>query len=177
MECILNYYKFSKLFSYYISLDNNMILIIVNFRFFIFKIPSIYFYKLDDLDKKLRFIFLKKKFYIGFLKHMFNFYSKFFIFYYFNLKLKGLGFRIMNVTRNLIKIFFNRNNFFYMHIPLCILLKNRTRKLFFISSCNESLSVIILGLLYLKEFIIYRQQGLYYPRQILLIKPGKNKFR
>jgi hypothetical protein len=177
MECILNYYKFSKLFSYYISLDNNMILIIVNFRFFIFKIPSTYFYKLDDLDKKLRFIFLKKKFYIGFLKHMFNFYSKFFIFYYFNLKLKGLGFRIMNVTRNLIKIFFNRNNFFYMHIPLCILLKNRTRKLFFISSCNESLSVIILGLLYLKEFIIYRQQGLYYPRQILLIKPGKNKFR
>lgn len=177
MKYILNCYKFSKLFSYYINFESNMILIIVNFRFFIFKIPPIFFYKLDGINNKLKFIFLKKKFYVGFLRHLFNFYGKLFLFYYFNLKLKGLGYRIMNVAKNLIKIFFNRNNFFYMHIPSCVLLKNRTRKLFFISTCNETLSVIIIGILYLKEFIIYRQHGLYYPRQILLIKPGKNKFR
>jgi hypothetical protein len=99
------------------------------------------------------------------------------MFYFFRLKLKGLGYRVFNVTKNLIKVFFNRSNFFYIHIPSCILLKNRTRRLFFISTKNEELSVTILSILFLKEFVIYRQQGLYYPRQILLIKPGKNKFR
>jgi hypothetical protein len=175
MKYLFNSYKFFKLFNYYIDLAYNIIIIIVKFRFFIFKIPSIFFYKLDNNNYK--FLFLKKFFYISFLKHLFNFYNRFFIFYYFRLKLKGLGYRIFNVTKNLIKVFFNRSNFFYIHIPLCILLKNRTRRLFFISTSNEVLSVTIISILYLKEFVIYRQQGLYYPRQILLIKPGKNKFR
>lgn len=175
MKYIFNSYKFFKLFNYYIDLSYNIIIIIVKFRFFMFKIPAVFFYKLDNNNYK--FLFLKKFYYISFLKHLFNFYNRFFIFYYFRLKLKGLGYRIFNVTKNLIKVFFNRSNFFYIHVPLCILLKNRTRRLFFISSSNEVLSVTIISILYLKEFVIYRQQGLYYPRQILLIKPGKNKFR
>lgn len=36
---------------------------------------------------------------------------------------------------------------------------------------------MILHLLLLKEFIIYKLNGIYYTRQIFLIKPGKNKFR
>ena len=36
---------------------------------------------------------------------------------------------------------------------------------------------MILYLLFLKEFVIYRLSGIYYTRQIILIKPGKNKFR
>jgi hypothetical protein len=175
MKYLFNTYKFYKFFNYYIDLVYNIIIIIVNLRFFIFKIPPIFFYKLDNNNYK--FIFFKKNFYITFLRHLFNFYNRFFIFYYFRLKLKGLGYRIFNVTKNLIKVFFNRNNFFYIHISLCILLKNRTRRLFFISTSNEALSVTIISILYLKEFVVYRQQGLYYPRQILLIKPGKNKFR
>jgi hypothetical protein len=157
------------------NLVYNIIIIIVKFRFFIFKVPSIFYYKLEGNSYK--FIFLKKFFYVSFIKHLFNFYSKCFIFFYFRLKLKGLGYRVFNVTKNLIKIYLNRSNFFYIHMPLCILLKNRTRRLFFISTSKEALSIVIIGILYLKEFVIYRQQGLYYPRQILLIKPGKNKFR
>ena len=145
------------------------------FRFFLFKLPPVYFYKLEVSGHK--FLFFQKNFYISFLKHFFSFYSKCFTFFYFRLQLKGLGYRVFNVTKNLLKIFFNRNNFFYVHIPLCILLKNRTRRLFFISTKGDALSVFIIGILYLKEFVIYRQHGLYYPRQILLIKPGKNKFR
>jgi len=168
-------YKAFKLFNYYIDLAYNFIIIIVKFRFFMFKIPSIFYYKLDGSN--CNFLFIEKKFYTGFLRHFFNFYSRCFIFYYFRLKLKGLGYRIFNVTKGLIKIYLNRSNFFYVHIPLCILLKNRTRRLFFISTSCEVLSVVIISILYLKEFVIYRQHGLYYPRQILLIKPGKNKFR
>jgi len=168
-------YKTSNLFSYYIDLAYSSIVIVVKFRFFLFKLPPVYFYKLGVNGHK--FLFFQKKFYISFLRHFFSFYSKCFIFFYFRLQLKGLGYRVFNVAKNLLKIFFNRNNFFYVHIPLCILLKNRTRRLFFISTRGDVLSVFIIGILYLKEFVIYRQHGLYYPRQILLIKPGKNKFR
>jgi len=175
MNYLVNSFKFIKLFNFYMNLVYNIIIIIVKFRFFIFKVPSIFYYKLEGNSYK--FIFLKKFFYVSFIKHLFNFYSKCFIFFYFRLKLKGLGYRVFNVTKNLIKIYLNRSNFFYIHMPLCILLKNRTRRLFFISTSKEALSIVIIGILYLKEFVIYRQQGLYYPRQILLIKPGKNKFR
>src|SRR5689334_17850140 len=125
MKHISNCYNLFKSFDYYVSLGNNKIIIIINYRFFIFKMPSIFFYKINVDSKSLKLLFLKKKFYIGFIRHLFNFYNKLFVFYYFNLKLKGLGFRIMNIAKNLIKIFFNRNNYFYVHIPSCILLKNR----------------------------------------------------
>jgi len=175
MNCLFNSYKTFKLFCCYIDLSYSFIVVIVKFRSFVFKIPSVFYYRLDGNNYKL--LFVEKKFYVGFLRHLFNFYSRCFTFYYFRLKLKGLGYRIFNVTKNLIKIYLNRSNFFYVHIPLCILLKNRTRRLFFISTNNEELSVVIISVLYMKEFVIYRQHGLYYPRQILLIKPGKNKFR
>jgi len=175
MKYLISSYKLNKFFYYYIDLAYNFIIIIIKFRYFLFKIPPIFFYKLNNNNYK--FLFLNKFFYITFLRHLFNFYSKCFIFYYFRLKLKGLGYRIFNVTKGLIKIFFNRSNFFYIYIPSSILLKYRTRRLFFISTSNEVLSVTVLSILYLKEFVIYRQHGLYYPRQILLIKPGKNKFR
>lgn len=175
MKYLFNSFEFFKSFNYYINLTYNIIIIIIKSRFFIFKIPSIYFYKLENFNYK--FLFLSKFFFLTFIKHLFNFYNKLFMFYYFRLRLKGLGYRIFNVTKRLLKVYFNRSNFFYIHVPLCILLKNRTRRLFFISTSNEQLSVTIIGILYLKEFIIYRQHGLYYPRQILLIKPGKNKYR
>lgn len=175
MKYISNSYNFFKLFIYYIDLAYNCIIIIMKSRFFIFKIPSIFFFKLEG--KNYKFIFLNKFFFVSFLKHLFNFYNKLFMFYYFRLKLKGLGYRIFNITKHLIQIYYNRSNFFYVHIPLCILLKNRTRRLFFISSSNEILSVTIIGILLLKEFVVYRQHGVYYPRTILLLKPGKNKFR
>src|SRR6516225_5765048 len=149
MSYLVNSFKFIKLFNFYMNLVYNIIIIIVKFRFFIFKVPSIFYYKLEGNSYK--FIFLKKFFYVSFIKHLFNFYSKCFIFFYFRLKLKGLGYRVFNVTKNLIKIYLNRSNFFYIHMPLCILLKNRTRRLFFISTSKEALSIVIIGILYLKE--------------------------
>jgi hypothetical protein len=171
----INLYKFNKIFSFNLNLNYNIITLIVGFRFFIFKLPSIFFFKANDNNYK--FLFLNKFKYIAFLKHLFNFYNKFFCFYYFNLKLKGLGYRVFQLSKNLIKIFFNRSNFFYLHIPKCILLKYRTRRFFFLSTDFNILKVTILHLLLLKEFIIYRLNGIYYTRQIILIKPGKNKYR
>lgn len=170
-------YIFNKNFNYYIDYLYNKIIIVMNSRYFLLKLPSIFFF--NKLNKKVKesFILLTKFHYITFLKHLFNFYNSFFCFYYYILKLKGLGYRVFQVSKNLIKIYFNRSNFFYLHIPYSVLLKYRTRKFFFISSHYNTLKVMILRLLLLKEFIVYKISGIFYTRQIILIKPGKNKYR
>lgn len=168
-------YNFNKNFQYFIDYTSSVIWVKINIKYFVLKLPSHYFIKKDN--NNLNFLFLNRFYYITFLKHLFNFYNNLFCFYYYTLKLKGLGYRVFNITKKLIKIFFNRSNFFYLHIPANVLLKYRTRKFFFLSTNYNTLKVLVLYLLFLKEFVIYRVSGIYYTRQIILIKPGKNKFR
>src|ERR1700761_8086135 len=158
MNYLTNTYKLIYNFNYFLDLSYSKIIINLNTRYFLFKLPFIFFYKQNK--ESSNFIFFSK-----------------FNFYYFNLKLKGLGYRVFRISKFLIKIFLNRSNFFYMHISSKVLLKYRTRRFFFISTDLGTLKVLVINLLLLKEFIIYRVNGIYYPRQILLIKPGKNKFR
>lgn len=127
---IKKFYKLNFDFKSYIDFIYNKIIICVNMNFISFKLPSFLFYKSNEVSENI--IFLTKFHYITFLKHLFNFYNSFFCFYYYTLKLKGLGYRIFQVSKNLLKIFFNRSNFFYLHIPTSILLKYRTRKFFFL---------------------------------------------
>ena len=175
MNYLLNSYKFIYNFNYFLNLSYSTIMVLLNTRYFVFKLPFLFFYK--ESNESSNFIFLSKFHFKTFIKHLFNFYDKLSSFYYFNLKLKGLGYRVFRISKSLIKIFLNRSNFFYMHISSKVLLKYRTRRFFFISTDLGTLKVLIINLLLLKEFIIYRVNGIYYPRQILLIKPGKNKFR
>jgi len=126
---IKKFYKLNYNFKNYINFIYNKIIISVNMNFISFKLPSFLFYKSNNISENI--IFLTKFHYITFLKHLFNFYNSFFCFYYYTLKLKGLGYRIFQISKNLLKIFFNRSNFFYLHIPVSVLLKYRTRKFFF----------------------------------------------
>ena len=103
-------YKFNINFKSYINFVYNKIIISVNKNFIYFNLPSYLFYKNSNISENI--IFLTKFHYITFLKHLFNFYNSFFCFYYYTLKLKGLGYRIFQVSKNLLKIFFNRSNFF-----------------------------------------------------------------
>jgi len=127
---IKKFYKLNYNFKNYINFIYNKIIISVNMNFISFKLPSFLFYKSNNISENI--IFLTKFHYITFLKHLFNFYNSFFCFYYYTLKLKGLGYRIFQISKNLLKIFFNRSNFFYLHIPVSVLLKYRTRKFFFL---------------------------------------------
>src|ERR1700761_2455647 len=163
MNYLTNTYKLIYNFNYFLDLSYSKIIINLNTRYFLFKLPFIFFYKQNK--ESSNFIFFSKFHYKTFIKHLFN------------LKLKGLGYRVFRISKFLIKIFLNRSNFFYMHISSKVLLKYRTRRFFFISTDLGTLKVLVINLLLLKEFIIYRVNGIYYPRQILLIKPGKNKFR
>jgi len=173
----INYsFNFGKNFSIYYSIKNSYIILKKQSRFFFFlKIPYIYFYKLTN--KFISFFFYNYFCYISFFKHILQLYNKLCSFYYLRLKLKGLGYRIIHVSTFLFKIFFNRSNFFYIHIPKSILFRYKIRRLFFLSTKLNDLRLLMINFLYLKKYIIYRLSGVFYPRQIILLKPGKNKFR
>lgn len=172
---ILKNYKFSKFVKFYFFQKNGNIIIQKNTRFFFIKLPFLYFLK--NKINLISFIFLNYFHFITFLKHILQLYNKLFSFYFFRLKLKGLGYRIVHLSSFLLKIFFNRSNFFYIHLSSSILLKYKIRRLFFLSTNIEHLRVSIIHILLLKKYIVYRLSGLFYPRQILILKPGKNKFR
>jgi len=167
---------FSKVFKFVFNEKLNMFTIWNGGRVFFLKLPSFFFFKIVD-SKNIRFIFFKYFYYITFFKHILNLDIKLSSFYFFRIKLKGLGYRVTHLTKSVVRLFFNRSNFFYMHIPSSILLKYKNRRLFFISTRLEDLKLSMLYLLMLKKQIVYRLKGLFFPKQIFLIKPGKNKFR
>lgn len=175
MKKLKSSYFFSYDLQLYFFKKKNVIILKKKTRFFFLNLPQLFFLKISYFN--LSFLFLNYFHYISFFKHILQFYNKLSNFYYLRLKLKGLGYRILLLTSSLIKIFFNRSNFFYVHVPNSILLRYKIRRLFFISTRLDDLRILMLNLLLLKKYIIYRFSGLFYPRQILLLKPGKNKFR
>jgi hypothetical protein len=166
---------FGKQLNIYFFFKKSFIILKKKSRFFFLKIPYIYFYKFKD--KIISFFFFNYFNYISFSKHIIQLYNKLSSFFYLRLKLKGLGYRIVHVSKNLIKIFFNRSNFFYVYLPITILFKYKIRRLFFLSTKLTDLRNLMITFLLLKKYIVYRLSGLFYPRQIILLKPGKNKFR
>jgi hypothetical protein len=171
---IINFF-FGKNFKFYFLLRNNYIILEKKSRFFFLKLPYIYFYK--SMQNFLSLFFINYFHFISFFKHIVQLYNKLSSFYYLKLKLKGLGYRIIHISKLLIKLFFNRNNFFYVHLPKTILFRYKIRRLFFLSTKLTDLRNLMINILLLKKYIVYRLSGLFYPRQIILLKPGKNKFR
>lgn len=130
-----------------------------------------------DYDKfSISFLFTSKREYVSFLNLFIVTYNKLFYYYFYKLKLIGLGFRVRKIACNLFCFFFTSTNFYYLHVPTCVLLKIKKRKLFFLSYNFCVLRTILVILLSLKKLIVYRLRGLVYPRQIYTSKPGKKRF-
>lgn len=160
-----------------IYIKQNRIFIICNNKVYNFKIPYNTFINIIKNNKALIcFLFTNYNIFKGFITNIISIHKDVFNFYFFKLKLKGLGFRIRKVTDSLIKFFFTSTNFFYLHLPDNLIVKLKKRKIFFISSNLCSLKNIMVELLLLKKLIVYKTRGLVYPRQIFITKPGKKRF-
>jgi hypothetical protein len=175
MQRIFNNYLLNKKIKIYINILDLGLVVYCDNSFFVLKIPSTFFYK--STQDVFNILFLYKYDYVSFLRHFFNFYNRIFSLYFFRLKLKGLGYRLIEISKFLIKIFLNRSNFFYLHLPTSVFFKYRSRRLFFVSINYNNLRMFIVHILLLKNYLAYRMTGIFFPRQILLMKPGKNKFR
>src|SRR5882724_2303177 len=123
---------FGSNFKFYFIKNNSCMILKKKICFFFLNFPSNFFYKIKFI--LFSFIFLNYFHFISFFKHILQLYNKLSSFYYLRLKLKGLGYRIVHLSKLLIKIFFNRSNFFYIHIPTTILFRYKIRRLFFLST-------------------------------------------
>jgi hypothetical protein len=110
------------------------------------KLPSSYFLKNDK--KKIFIIFIKKFFFVSFISFLKNNLKILYNYFFFRLKLRGLGFRIRKISSNLYKFFFTSTNFFYLHLPLQIIIKLKRKKLLFISYNICLLKPVIISLFY-----------------------------
>jgi hypothetical protein len=142
---------------------------------YFFYLPSFYFYK----NKKiLSFIFIKNFFFKSFISHFFFFYNNINNIYIIRLKIKGLGYQIYKLTKNLYSFHFHFINFFYLFLPLVIVTCWYKKRMILISNDLIILKIVFKCILILKKLGPYRLLGIRYPRQIIIFKKGgKSKLK
>jgi ribosomal protein L6P/L9E len=96
--------------------------------------------------------------------------------FFFRLKLHGLGYRIKRLANNLFRFFIGTTNFLFFHVPVNVLVKARRRRILFLSPDFFVLRSVFTSLLLLKKLIPYQLRGIFFPKQIILMKPGKKRF-
>ena len=137
-----------------------------------FKIPT----HLINKKKVITFLFLNVKNYYKFYNNFFLNYYKIYYFYFFRVKLKGLGFKVKQISTYLYRVFFSRSCYIYINVPNVIVLKLRKRKLLFLSSYNFLLKTFFSYVILLKKIGPYNRIGFLVPREIIRLKKKKKLF-
>jgi hypothetical protein len=112
---IVKVYNFKNKIDFFFT--KNLIYIKGYYGYFVLKIPNYYY------SNNLNFLFNKKILYIYLIKNLNILYNKVIFIYSVKLKLRGLGFKIRKVSKNLYYFFFNYINMFYFYIPKNLLIK------------------------------------------------------
>ena len=134
--------------------------------------PNIFFLK--KIKNRTSFIFLKKNHYNDFLNNFFLFINNFFRFYFFRLRLRGLGYRIKKITKKLFRFFFAFNHYFYFHVSNEVFFKHRKRNLIVFSNNLMKLNDIFSHLLLLKKLDFYERSNTFIvSKKILFFKKRK----
>jgi len=158
-------------FNLFFSSQNSLLYLKGILGILIIKLPSYYFFLFES--GLLSFLFLSRFFFISVSRHITYLYRRLFFFNYVKLKIKGLGYRIRKLGKQLYCFFFGHTNLFYFHVPKVIMVKARKRKLLMLSNDISVLKKILAHLLLLKKLSVYRIRGLIYPKQIIVLKIGK----
>ena|ERR1700753_2188601 len=138
----------------------------------VFKINAFFFY---DSEKK-SFIFRDKKGFVDFMTNFFLLYRKIFSIYFLKFKVRGLGYRIKFLKGGIYRFFLGTTNYIYFYMPKEVLVKSRRRRMFLISNDFLKLRTVFVNFLLLKKLIPYKLRGIFFPKQIIFLKPGKKKF-
>jgi hypothetical protein len=165
-------YNLGSKFDFYF-LENKNLFFIKGLNGILFlRLPCFYFF--DKL--KFSFFFTKKLFFSSFISHFLNSYNSLNSFYFTRLKLRGLGYRIRRLTKDFFRIFMGFTNYIFFHKPRNLFFKTRRRRIILISKSLSSLRTIVVHFLLLKSLTPYRLRGVFFPKQIILMKPGKKRF-
>jgi len=168
-----NTYRIFNKFNYLFNMNLNILFFYNNILFLKIFMPFSFFFK-KEKNKNLYFIFLKKNRYISILKNILNFFKNFFKFFFFRLRLRGLGYKIEKFSLKLYRFFFAYNHYFYFHVPKDIFIKNRKRTLILFSNNLAKINDIFNHLLLLKKLDLYeRDNAFIIAKQIKFFKKRK----
>ena len=138
------------------------------------RLPKFYFFILNR--DKLYLQFNNKYFFSSFLSHFSRVYNNLNFLFFAKIKLRGLGYRIRPMTKDLLRIFMGFTNYIFFHIPQDIFIKPRRRRMIIITNDYSKLRTLLANLFLLKNLSPYRLRGVFFPKQIILMKPGKKRF-
>jgi hypothetical protein len=173
MVLFLNFF-YNEKFLFYFFRKNFLFFFLFKYIRVVLRFFSICFLKTNERNM-LSFIFTSRSIFSGFLKKLLNCFNSLSYIFFFKLRLKGLGYRVRRVAKNLYKFFFIYTNFYYLHLPLSVFLKIKRRRLIFYGFDLNILKLVLTNLLLLNKLFIYTVRGLLFPNQIILLKPGKKR--
>jgi hypothetical protein len=135
-------------------------------------LPSFYFYLISH--NNINFIYLKRVSYFNVLRHLLNNFGTYNKFFFFRIRLRGLGYKLEKYATKLYRFFFAYNHYFYFHVPTDIFIKNRKRTLLAFSNSKSKLNDVFSHLLLLKKLDLYeRNNSFIVSKQIKFFKKRK----
>jgi hypothetical protein len=136
--------------------------------------PKLFFFV--KKNESFNFLFINKYYFYSIFKQVLNLYKFLFKFYFFILRLRGLGYKVYQITKKLFKFFFAFNHYYYLHIPIDIFLVRRRKKFFFFSNNLAKLNDLYSHLILLKKIDFYERTNTFIiPRKIVYIKKRKQQ--
>jgi len=115
-------------------------------------------------------------------KSFFKFFMHYFFFlvrpsfFFLKLKVRGLGYRIKNLAPDFFRFFIGTTNLYFFHAPRGIHVRVRRRRMLLVSMYASLIFLVFSHLLLLKKIIPYQLRGVFFPKQLILMKPGKKSF-
>jgi hypothetical protein len=171
LNCKNYYYKTSNI-TFKFERNNNILYLFNKISYVKVFLPSIYFYSTNKLN--INFIYLNKITFISVLKQLLTFFNVVTKFYFFRIRLRGLGYKIKKYAPKLYRFFFAYNHYFYFHVPLDIFIKRRRRTLIFFCHNKAKLNDIFSHLILLKKLDLYERNNTFIvSRQIKFFKKRK----
>lgn len=133
-----------------------------------FYLPSMYYFR--RIPGSLELLFTMKFFFKGFISHLRLYYNCLLTSYFIKLRIRGLGYRITEITLDWYSFFFNRTNYVYFVVPLALLVRVYKKRMLLVSKSWHVLRIVLNQVLSLKRLGPYELRGIRLVKQIMFLK-------
>ena len=137
-------------------------------------LPSKFFYKVVN-NTSIQFIFSNYFFFKGFLSHLVTKLNYLNVIFFIKLKIRGLGYKMRQITSSLFFFFLNYTNYFYFFLPFNLIMHVYKKRSILLSSNWQQLKLILSNILLLKKLGPYTLRGFRLVKQIVLLKKRGKK--
>jgi hypothetical protein len=120
-KVIIKNYNLKKNIKLFFSNKQSLLYIKGLYSYIMIKLPNYYYYLINN--NKINILYNNNNKFSLFIKNINLLYNKLIFLYSVRLRLRGLGFKIRKISKNLYYFFFNYINIYYFYIPKNLLIK------------------------------------------------------